>query len=203
MLSTAPPAGLCPVIAATTGTGQRPIAASRPMKLCQNASCPRGRAAAARARPGRRRTARRPDSTIARACSRRRLHERLAQLGHQRRVQRVDRRPVEPDLEDRVVARADQHGELRSSAAAVSYAALDPARDARIAASVRVARRAAAGERSSDFRDGWVRSAPPTRTVLAAYGTLHNPGDQHAGRDGRAQPDFDQRALHEMSMDRA
>ena len=51
------------------------------------------------------------------------------------------------------------------------------------------------------FRDGWVRSAPPTAKVLAAYGTLHNPGDRALVVTGARSPDFDRAALHEMSME--
>ena len=52
-----------------------------------------------------------------------------------------------------------------------------------------------------DFRDGWVRSAPPTAQVLAAYGTLHNPSDHAVVVTGARSPEFDSAALHEMSMD--
>ena len=59
----------------------------------------------------------------------------------------------------------------------------------------------AAGEAKLELRDGWVRSAPPGAKVLAAYGTLHNPGDSALVVTGARGPDFDHAALHEMSMD--
>jgi hypothetical protein len=49
--------------------------------------------------------------------------------------------------------------------------------------------------------DGWVRAAPPTARVLAAYLTIRNPGGEAVVLDGATSPDFARVELHEMRMD--
>lgn len=58
-----------------------------------------------------------------------------------------------------------------------------------------------ASDAAADFRDGWVRSAPPTAKVLAAYGTLHNPSDHAVVVTSARCADFERATLHEMSME--
>lgn len=53
---------------------------------------------------------------------------------------------------------------------------------------------------SVDFRDPWVRVAPPVAKVMAGYGTLHNPLSTPVTIEQLSSPAFERVELHEMSM---
>jgi copper(I)-binding protein len=59
----------------------------------------------------------------------------------------------------------------------------------------------AAGDAGPAFQEGWLRSGPPTATVLAGYGRLHNPDARALVVTGARSPDFARVALHEMRME--
>jgi copper(I)-binding protein len=60
---------------------------------------------------------------------------------------------------------------------------------------------AVAGDAALAFQEGWVRSGPPTATVLAGYGRFRSAEDRTLVVTGVRSPDFARVALHEMRME--